>query len=104
MPRNLNLIQRKSIAGRRRVLARTGPPATSDLSPLSGVEWKLDFGDVRAVDDTQRRHSDLGQSAFTRAHRRLSEDPRLVEAVVIKRSSSRKRSTPHVALFLHVNW
>ena len=33
------------------LLARTGPPATSDLSPLSGVERKLDFGDVRAVDD-----------------------------------------------------
>src|SRR6478736_598553 len=32
-------------------LARTGPPAMSDLSPLSGVERKLDFGDVRAAVD-----------------------------------------------------
>ena len=27
----------------------------SDLSPLSGVKQKLDFGDVRAVDDPYRK-------------------------------------------------
>jgi hypothetical protein len=33
------------------LMARTGPPAMSDVSPLSEVKQKLDFGDVRAVDD-----------------------------------------------------
>jgi hypothetical protein len=33
------------------LLARNGPPAMSDLSPLSRAKQKLDFGDVRAVDD-----------------------------------------------------
>ena len=35
-------------------LAHFGPHAMSDLSPLSGVERKLDFGAVRSVDDPQR--------------------------------------------------
>src|ERR1700757_3626270 len=35
-------------------LYRTGPQATSDLSPLSGVERKLDFGATRSVDDPTR--------------------------------------------------
>ena len=34
-----------------RILAHFGPHAMSDLSPLSGVERKLDFGAVRSVFD-----------------------------------------------------
>jgi len=34
-----------------RLLARTGPSATCDLSPLSGAKRKLAFGDVRAAVD-----------------------------------------------------
>src|SRR5258706_2407635 len=36
------------------ISARNGPPAVSDLSPLSGVKRKLDFGAVRAAFDPNR--------------------------------------------------
>ena len=35
-----------------------GPHAMTDLSPLSGVKRKLDFGAVRSVDDPKRSWSD----------------------------------------------
>jgi len=39
-----NIYSRRALPG----LARNGPPAMSDPSPLSGVERKLDFGAVRS--------------------------------------------------------
>jgi hypothetical protein len=45
------------------LLARTGPPAMPDLSPLSGAERKLDFGDARAVVDPKQT-SGLARAAF----------------------------------------
>ncbi len=38
------------------LLAPTGHGPTSDLSPLSGVKRKSNFGAVRSVDDPGRRH------------------------------------------------
>ncbi len=40
--------------GECRLLARNGPPAMSDLSPLSGVKLKSDFGAVRTAFDPER--------------------------------------------------
>src|SRR5260221_5669041 len=42
-----------------RMLARTGPGVMSDLSPLSGVERKLDFGAVRSPFDPTETSSPI---------------------------------------------
>src|SRR5712671_2090433 len=78
-------------------MATNGHGAMSDLSPLSGVKWKLNFGAVRAAFDSKQSCS--GLSGLTRLQEfQLALRTWAVRMPVICRLSRARRLRPEVAL------